>query len=146
MYSIVARKIDHTHENSPANLKIYQFLYSKFLEISYKPPGPKFVVRSIQLISNIGDRFAANISDLSTDEILDMVSQLGDLYDSEFETQSHFRRIDQLLAVFYGGYYSITNVMKRVSEFQVYFIHIRIRIYTPASFLLPFFVSAKFFH
>ncbi|KOC68351.1 Sodium channel protein Nach [Habropoda laboriosa] len=59
--------------------------------------------------------FAANISRLSYDEILDMISQLGDLYDSEFITQKRFYRIDQLLTVFYDGYYNITDVMKRLT-------------------------------
>ncbi|CAK9806122.1 Sodium channel protein Nach [Anthophora quadrimaculata] len=59
--------------------------------------------------------FAANISRLSYDEILDMISQLGDLYDSEFITQKRFYRIDQLLTVFYDGSYSITDVMKRLT-------------------------------
>ncbi|CAK9800138.1 Sodium channel protein Nach [Anthophora plagiata] len=67
---------------------------------------------AIEMASEV---FAANISRLSYDEILDMISQLGDLYDSEFITQKRFYRIDQLLTVFYDGYYSITDVMKRLT-------------------------------
>ncbi|PBC33128.1 Sodium channel protein Nach [Apis cerana cerana] len=57
---------------------------------------------------------AANITDLSLDEILGAIFQLGDLYDSEFMMQNTYQ-IDQLLTIFYNGSYSITELMKRVS-------------------------------
>nr|XP_012144722.1 PREDICTED: sodium channel protein Nach-like [Megachile rotundata] len=59
--------------------------------------------------------YNSNISRLSSEEILNMILQLGGLYDSEFITQSQPLRIDQLLSHFYDGYYDITNVMKRLT-------------------------------
>ncbi|XP_006607222.2 pickpocket protein 28-like [Apis dorsata] len=57
---------------------------------------------------------AANITDLSLDEILEAIFQLGDLYDSEFMMQNTYQ-IDQLLTIFYNGSYSITELMKRLT-------------------------------
>ncbi|XP_043511153.1 sodium channel protein Nach-like [Frieseomelitta varia] len=59
--------------------------------------------------------FAANITDLPADEILSMISQLGDLYDSEFTPQNRSNRIDQLLTVYHKGSYDIVDVMKRLT-------------------------------
>ncbi|XP_076668488.1 sodium channel protein Nach [Andrena cerasifolii] len=59
--------------------------------------------------------FRANVSRFSLEEILGMISQLGDLYDSEFLTQNRSHRIDQLLARYYHGYYDITDVMQRLT-------------------------------
>ncbi|XP_076751975.1 sodium channel protein Nach [Xylocopa sonorina] len=67
---------------------------------------------AIELASEV---FAANVSDLSFDEILDMISQLGDLYESQFLQQRRYYRIDQLLTLFYNGFYNITDVMKRLT-------------------------------
>ncbi|XP_026674848.1 sodium channel protein Nach-like [Ceratina calcarata] len=58
---------------------------------------------------------AANISDRSHDQILDMILQLGDLYDSEIKLQTPKQRIDQLLAILYGAAFNITDVMKRLT-------------------------------
>ncbi|XP_050584544.1 sodium channel protein Nach-like [Bombus affinis] len=88
---------------------------------TYKLNFPGIAICSINRISRrsameLADEiFTANISDLPVDEILNMISQLGDLYDSEFKPQNRFYRIDQLLTVFYNGYYSITDVMKRLT-------------------------------
>ncbi|XP_015432820.1 PREDICTED: sodium channel protein Nach-like [Dufourea novaeangliae] len=59
--------------------------------------------------------FQLNITRLSVDEILDMFLQLGDLYDSDLMRHDRTYRIDQLLAQFYGGYYDITAIMKRLT-------------------------------
>lgn len=66
------------------------------------------------ILIKINSSFAANITDLSLDEILEAIFQLGDLYDSEFMMQNTYE-IDQLLTIFYNGSYSITELMKRVS-------------------------------
>lgn len=66
------------------------------------------------ILIKIDSSFAANITDLSLDEILEAIFQLGDLYDSEFMMQNTYE-IDQLLTIFYNGSYSITELMKRVS-------------------------------
>ncbi|XP_033179584.1 sodium channel protein Nach-like [Bombus impatiens] len=86
----------------------YSKLYCKYTKLA----GFRYFVDSE---ATWFDSFAANISDLPVDEILNMISQLGDLYDSEFKPQNRLYRIDQLLTVFYNGYYSITDIMKRLT-------------------------------
>ncbi|XP_017760977.1 PREDICTED: sodium channel protein Nach-like [Eufriesea mexicana] len=88
---------------------------------TYQLDFPGIAICSINRISRraavelANEVFAANITDLSIDDILSMISQLGDLYDSEFIQQKRFHRIDQLLTVYYNGYYSITDLMKRLT-------------------------------
>ncbi|CAL7946196.1 unnamed protein product [Xylocopa violacea] len=86
----------------------YSKLYCKYTKLT----GFKYFVEPE---ATWFDSFAANVSDLSFDEILDMISQLGDLYESQFLQQRRHYRIDQLLTLFYNGFYNITDVMKRLT-------------------------------
>nr|XP_034172628.1 sodium channel protein Nach-like isoform X1 [Osmia lignaria] len=88
---------------------------------TYKLNFPGVSICSINRISRrsavkmANEIYNSNISRLTSEEILDMILQLGDLYDSEFITQARSFRIDQLLSYFNDGYYDITNVMKRLT-------------------------------
>lgn len=100
----------HIRENFPSNFENCIHPFQSLVQITL----PILSLSWSWLKLKIDSSSAANITDLSLDEILGAIFQLGDLYDSEFMMQSTYQ-IDQLLTIFYNGSYSITELMKRVS-------------------------------
>lgn len=60
--------------------------------------------------------FKANTSRLSVEEILAMIAELGDLYESVILPRNNSYLIDQLLLQLSHGEDNISGVMKRVSS------------------------------
>ncbi|KAL6447584.1 hypothetical protein ACFW04_000050 [Cataglyphis niger] len=62
------------------------------------------------------DIFNANVTDLSMDEIMELLKQLGNNYPSNFIMERNRDiEIDQLLTKYYKGFYDITKIMKNLS-------------------------------
>ncbi|EZA49292.1 Sodium channel protein Nach [Ooceraea biroi] len=59
--------------------------------------------------------FNAKVTDLPVDEILTLVSQLGNHYVSDFRTKDRNAEIDELLTTYYKEDYDITQIMKTLS-------------------------------
>ncbi|XP_029664876.1 sodium channel protein Nach-like [Formica exsecta] len=62
------------------------------------------------------ESFNANITDLSIDEIVELLKQLGNNYPSSFIMEENRNvEVDQLLNTYYNGFYDITKTMKNLS-------------------------------
>ncbi|XP_032674437.1 sodium channel protein Nach-like [Odontomachus brunneus] len=60
--------------------------------------------------------FHANVTNLSADEILTLLAQLGNLYASEFQMdEDRNEEVHQLLTTYHKGDYDITDIMKTLS-------------------------------
>ncbi|XP_076279111.1 sodium channel protein Nach-like [Lasioglossum baleicum] len=57
------------------------------------------------------DMYNANISNMTVDEILDAIKDLGYLYNTHFRMTKSYSEIDRLLLMYYGDYYNITEIM-----------------------------------
>lgn len=59
--------------------------------------------------------FKANVTDLSIDEILSLIRQLGNHYSSDFGMDEDRNiEIDRVLTSYHNGPYDITDIMKTV--------------------------------
>jgi len=59
--------------------------------------------------------FNSNVTDQGMTEILVLISQLGNHYNTDFRMDARLNiEVDELLTTYYNGHYDITEIMKNV--------------------------------
>ncbi|XP_076658617.1 sodium channel protein Nach-like [Halictus rubicundus] len=79
---------------------------------------PGIAICSVNRISHrkatmlAADMYNANVSNMTVDEILHAIKDLGYLYNTHFKREEGYTEISRLLSIFYGGHYNISEIME----------------------------------